>query len=169
MIILGYVGNHAKDTLPVRLGWALTRLMQTGQFKRVTHTECVHAGNNYKLCTIASSSARDHGVRTKSDIALTKGNWIALDVPEFVIAHSRNWFALYDGCGYDWVGAAGTKLHFLRGWQYSLYRFFCNESCLKALPLPFYARADELTPSECFELLVQRFGAVDVTDLFFKD
>lgn len=165
MIILGYVGNHAKDTLPVQLGWALTRLVQSGRFKRVTHTECVHAGNNYKLCTIASSSARDKGVRTKSDIALTKGNWIALDVPDFDIEKSKAWFALYDGCGYDWLGAAGTKLHFLRGWHYSLYRFFCNESTLK----PFFARADELTPSKCFEVLVDRFGAVDVTAEFFKD
>lgn len=169
MIILGYIGKHTKDTLPVYLGWALTRLMQKGKFKRVTHTECVHAGNNYKLCTIASSSARDGGVRTKPDIALTNGNWIALDVPDFEIAKSKAWFKAFDGCGYDWLGAAATKLHFLRNLHYSLYRFFCNESTLKALPQPFYARADELTPSECFELLVSKFGAVDVTAEFFKD
>lgn len=169
MIILGYIGNHAKDTLPVRLGWALTRLVQTGEFKRVTHTECVHAGNNYKLCTIASSSARDKGVRTKPDIALTKGNWIAYDVPQWAIAPSQAWFKAYDGCDYDWLGAAGTKLHFLRGLQYSIERFFCNETSPKALPAPYLANSHEYTPSEFFELLVHRFGAGDVTDLFFKD
>ena len=169
MIILGYVGNHAKDAIPVRLGWAITRLVQTGKYKRVTHTECVHAGSNYKLCTIASSSARDHGVRAKSDVSLTKGNWIALDVPDFDAEKSKAWFSAYDGFGYDWLGAAGTRLHFLQGWHYSLNRFFCNETTLKALPIPFYARADELTPSECFELLVSGFGALDVTDKFFED
>lgn len=39
MIILGYVGNHAQDSLAVRLGWAATRLVQRGQFARVTHVE----------------------------------------------------------------------------------------------------------------------------------
>ena len=169
MIILGYIGNHAKDTLPVRLGWALIRLVQTGRFKRVTHTECVHAGNNYKLCTIASSSARDGGVRTKPDIALTKGNWIALDVPQWAIPPSQAWFKAFDGCGYDWLGAAGTKLRFLCNLPYSAERFFCNETSPKALPTPYMANPQEYTPSEFFEVLVRDFGAVDVTAEFFKD
>jgi hypothetical protein len=44
MIVLDYIGNHSKDTIPVRLGWALTRLVQRGEYQRVTHTEAVHAG-----------------------------------------------------------------------------------------------------------------------------
>jgi hypothetical protein len=169
MIVLGYIGNHKKDDILVRLGWFITRLMQTGKFKRVTHTECVHAGSNYKLCTIASSSARDHGVRSKENIALTKGNWIALDVPSWAIEPSKAWFKAFDGCPYDWLGAAGTKLHFLRNLHYSVERFFCNETTPKALPVSYMANPQELTPSEFFEVLERDFGAVDVTDLFFKD
>lgn len=165
MIILGYISDHAKDTLAVRLGWWLTRLVQRGEFKRVTHTECVHSGSNYKLCTIASSSVRDGGVRFKNDIALTKGHWIALDVPCFETEKSRNWFRVFDGCAYDWIGAVATKLAFLRWFTHSPYLFFCNEACLCA----FFGRADELTPSQAFELLVGKYGARDVTDEFFKD
>jgi hypothetical protein len=165
MIILGYVGNHAKDTLLVRLGWAVTRAVQKGRFKQVTHTECIHAGVNYKYCTIASSSIRDGGVRTKENIALTKGNWVAFDIPAFPIERSILWFDLHKGLGYDWVGAAGTKLTFLRKCAYSINRFFCNEACLA----PFSTRAAEFTPSEFFEYLVDFYGAVDVTEQFFKD
>jgi hypothetical protein len=165
MIILGYVGNHAKDTFLVRLGWAVTRLVQKGKFKQITHTECIHAGVNYKYCTIASSSIRDGGVRTKENISLTKGNWVAFDVPAFAIERSAAWFDLHAGLGYDWVGAAGTKLTFLRKLAYSINRFFCNEACLAA----FSMRAAEFTPSEFFEHLVDFYGATDVTDQFFKD
>jgi hypothetical protein len=169
MIILGYIGNHKKDTILVQAGWALTRLVQDGKHKRVTHTECVHAGSNYKQCTIASSSARDKGVRTKENIALTKGNWKALDVPSWAIEPSKAWFKAYDKCPYDWLGAAGTKLHFLRNLHYSVERFFCNETTPKALPVSYIANPQEYTPSELFEILERDFGAVDVTDLFFKD
>jgi hypothetical protein len=169
MIILGYIGDHKKDTLLVQAGWALTRLVQTGKHKRVTHTECVHAGNNYKFCTIASSSARDGGVRTKTDIALTKGNWIAFDVTQWSIEPSQAWFKAYDKCPYDWLGAAGTKLPFLRNLHYSVERFFCNETSPKALPVSYMANPQELTPSEFFEALERDFGAVDVTDIFFEN
>lgn len=169
MIVLGYIGNHKKDDIFVRLGWFITRLVQTGKFKRVTHTECVHAGNNYKLCTIASSSARDHGVRTKENIALTKGNWIALDVPQWSIEPSQAWFKAFDGCAYDWLGAIGTKLPFFRNLHYSVERFFCNETTPKALPVSFMANPQNYTPSEFFEAIERDFNAVDVTDLFFKD
>jgi hypothetical protein len=169
MIILGYIGDHKKDDILVRLGWFITRVMQTGKYKRVTHTECVHAGDSYKLCTIASSSSRDKGVRTKENVNLTKGNWIALDVPSWSIEPSKAWFKAYDKCPYDWLGAVGTKLHFLRNLHYSVERFFCNETTPKALPVSYIANPQEYTPSELFEILEYDFKAVDVTDLFFKD
>lgn len=165
MIILWYVGNHANDTAAVRAGWAITRAVQTGPFKQVTHSECVHAGDNYKKCTIASSSIRDGGVRVKRDIALTKGNWIALDVPSFSVERSRSWFAVFYGCEYDWLGAIATKLAFLRPISRMYLSFFCNEACLDE----FVAGADEYTPSQSLELLISRFGGVWVTDEFFKD
>jgi hypothetical protein len=155
MIILGFTAPHTKDSLPVQAGWALTRLAQTGRFKKVTHTESVLAGNNYKLCTIASSSARDGGVRIKKDIALTKGNWIALDVPEFKIQSVEGWFNEKLSSGYDWLGAAGTRLYILHGLPYSVGRYFCNEACGESAKPIFKHQADELTPSDFFEVLVK--------------
>lgn len=79
MIILGYVGNHAQDTLAVRLGWAATRLVQRGQFARVTHVEGYYGANDQGQAIIASASLRDGGVRVKS-AALDPANWVAIDV-----------------------------------------------------------------------------------------
>ena len=33
MIVAHFVGNHAKDTLAVRAGWSLTRLVQRGAIR----------------------------------------------------------------------------------------------------------------------------------------
>lgn len=165
MITLHYIGDHAKDTWLVRFGWWLTRRVQSGEFKRVTHMECVHAGTNYKLCTIASSSARDGGVRVKPDVALTKGNWLALDVPNYQIEASKKWFTDFDDEPYNWIAAAGTKLPSLQWLGFALRGFFCNWACLAA----FMRDAYKATPSQSCERLVRDCGAVGVTAEFFKD
>lgn len=38
-----YIGDHAGDTLLVRTGWALTRLVQRGDWRNVTHCEAILA------------------------------------------------------------------------------------------------------------------------------
>lgn len=162
MIILGYIGDHKKDTWSVRLGWFLIRFVQSGEYKRITHTESVLAGDNYKCCTIASSSARDGGVRTKDDIALTKGNWIAIEVPTWNVSQAREWFSAHDGLGYDWWGAAASVLFFLRG---CLDKFFCNESCAA----PFIPTPEQYTPSKFWAIALAMPGAKDVTDQFFNN
>lgn len=166
MIILGYIGNHAKDTTPVRVGWWFTRLVQTGPHKRITHTESVLKGLNYKLCTIASSSVRDGGVRIKPDILLTKGNWAAYDAPSFDPIKSRHWFEAHDGEAYNMIGAIATQLPPLRSLALMLAGYFCNWSCLASCGLK---HAYKETPSQSIERLVREHGAVDVTDKFFKD
>lgn len=166
MIVLAYIGNHAKDTLMVRLGWRLIRLVQRGEFKHVTHTECVLAGNHYTLCTIASASVRDKGVRIKANIALTKGNWLAFDVRELSNEKSRHWFEAHDGEAYNMVGAIATKIPLFRQLALRLAGYFCNWSCLASAGLKY---AYKETPSQSIERLIREHGAADITQQFFKD
>lgn len=166
MIYLVYIGDHKKDTFCVRLGWAVIRLVQTGEFKQVTHMECVLAGDHYKLCTIASASVRDKGVRIKPHIALTKGNWRVFSVKEFSSEKSRHWFEAHDGEAYNMVGALSTKLPLFRSLALMLAGYFCNWSCLASCGLK---NAHKETPSQSIERLVREHGAVDVTLEFFKD
>lgn len=41
MKIAHYIGDHAGDTLLVRTSWALTRLVQRGDWRNVTHCEAI--------------------------------------------------------------------------------------------------------------------------------
>lgn len=162
MIILGYIGDHKKDEIHVRLGWWFTRLVQTGPHKRITHTESVLKGDNYKLCTIASSSVRDGGVRIKERITLTKGHWIAIDVPVWDYWLAVAWFDVHTGAKYDWLGAIGSILFFVRG---SKGKWFCNE----ATGAPYIQTPEQYTPSKFWAIAMSMPGARDVTDDFFSD
>jgi hypothetical protein len=165
MLFAGFIGDHKKDTLPVRIGWELTRAVQSGEFKQVTHTEAILEGSDYTSCTIASASLRDReGVRVREKIKLTPGNWIILDVPDFQAEVSRSWFNQYLGYPYDLIGAAATKLWFLRPISRMFKWFFCNEACFA----PFVAFSDEYTPSESFDLAVSKYNGKIVTSAFFK-
>lgn len=162
MIVLGYNGSHEKDTLPVRAGWLMTRSLQTGSFSSVTHTESVLSGDNYKRCTIGSSSARDGGVRVKRDIALTKGNWLAIDVPSWDVALAEDWYVKHDGANYYWVGAANTVLLLL---PKSDDQFFCNQ----AVGAPFLCNSDSYKPCQTMAIAISLPGSRDVTTEFFSD
>ena len=162
MIILAYIGDHKKDTIPVRLGWWFTRLVQTGEFKQVTHTESVLSGDNYKNCTIASSSARDGGVRVKENIALTKGHWMAINVPTWNESIAKQWFDAHKGCAYDWFGAIGSVLFFVSG---SRNKWFCNE----ATGAPFIKTPEQYCPSKFIAIALSMPNARYVTEDFFKD
>lgn len=151
MIVLGYVGDHAKDTLPVQAGWAITRASQRGPYRQVTHTESVLKGDNYKLCTIASSSVRDGGVRVKEDVTLAKGNWMAVDVPGWDVWLAVLWFVAHLGCKYDWIGAIATRIFWLRG---SLDKFFCNQ----ATGAPFIKTADQYAPCQFMAIALSMPG-----------
>lgn len=162
MIVLLYIGNHASDTLSVRIGWWLTRRVQSGPYKRVTHTESVLAGDNYKCCTIASSSVRDGGVRIKDDVALTKGNWIAIDVPHWDKWYAIMWFTSMSGKKYAWLGAMATVLFWL---SESADRFFCNQ----ATGAPFILASWLYKPCQFAAIAMSIPGARDVTKEFFSD
>lgn len=162
MVILGYVGDHAKDTIAARAGWRLVRLAQIGAtYCNVTHVEAHHGGPWYD-CTIASSSLRDGGVRTKRGVELEPVNWVAIFVPGLSLADSIAWFAGHDGQGYAKLGATASALWFLPAEK---NRKFCNE----AVALPHgIVDAHRLTPAGFFAFMTSLDGAQDVTAEFFS-
>ena len=165
MIVLGYIGDHKKDTLSVRLGWWLTRWAQSGAYKQVTHTESVLDGDSYKRCTIASSSARDGGVRQKQitpEFHLTKGHWKAINVPTWNESLAKQWFDEHEGLGYDWHGAVGSIVPFIHSKQ---NKWFCNE----ATGAPFIQTPEQYPPSKFWALALSMPNAHDITDKFFSD
>ncbi len=104
-----FVGNHDKDTLAVRSGWAITRLAQKGPLGIVTHCEAIHEEYTDGRVRIASTSLRDGGVRPK-DAMLTQDNWRIVDVPRWDVERSMEWFVRHDGEKYDLRGALATVL-----------------------------------------------------------
>lgn len=122
MIVLGYVGNHAADSLSVRLGWAVTRLTQRGAFSRVTHVEGFYGFDGKGRALIASASLREGGVRVRYS-PLDPKNWVAIDVPGWDVERSLNFIRAHAGAKYDLRGALATV--FLN--SHAEDRWFCNE------------------------------------------
>lgn len=151
MIILGYVGNHAQDTLSARLGWAATRLVQRGQFARVTHVEGYYGANDQGQAIIASASLRDGGVRVKA-ADLTRVNWVAVDVPCWGAKRSLAFILPHVGEKYDLRGALATV--FLSGQDDD--RWFCNELLGASAGL---VSPDIFGPAQFFALALSMPGA----------
>jgi hypothetical protein len=153
-----FIGNHSGDTLPVRAGWALTRMVQRGIYQLVTHTEMIYDELADGSVVIASASLRDGGVRTKT-AKLTPGNWLIVDVPSWSVDQSRDWFAEHDGELYDLRGAVATVLP---GSQYS-DRWYCNEACAASVGI---VEPQLFGPAQ-YAAIAMSLGK-DVTDDFFR-
>lgn len=124
MKVAHFIGSHENDTLSVRLGWALTRLVQKGKYSHVTHSEAILTEHDDGTVTIGSSSIRDGGVRVKR-CKLNLDNWIIMDVPKWDVVTARAWFAAHDGDKYDIRGALASAVPF----QWSQKnRKFCNQA-----------------------------------------
>lgn len=163
MIVLAYVGDHRKDGLAARIGWALVRLAQIGAtWRRVTHVEAVLVGRG-RHCTIASASLRDGGVRIKPDADLTPAHWVAIDVPHWSTEAAIDWFTEHGGEPYDWRGALATLFWFL---PHSVRSWFCNE----AVAAPHgVVDGHRLTPAAFVALVLSMPGSRVITEEFFKD
>lgn len=122
MKIAHYIGTHAKDGLSSRLGWACTRSVQRGEYKKVTHVEAILAEHSDGSLTIASSSLRDGGVRAKY-ARLTPGSWIIADVPEWSVEKSWQWLWKTEGKPYDLFGALATVFPT----KQNRSQYFCTE------------------------------------------
>jgi hypothetical protein len=117
-----FIGEHTKDNPTVRLGWWLTRMVQKGEFSRVTHVEAILAEHEDGSVTIGSASLREGGVRFKR-CHLTPEHWIIVDVPRWDAAKAAQWFAEHDGEKYDWRGAFASCMPFAWGRK---NEWFCN-------------------------------------------
>jgi hypothetical protein len=117
-----FIGNHTKDTPSVRLGWWLTRLVQKGDYRNVTHVEAILAEHEDGSVTIGSASLRDGGVRMKK-CHLNPEHWDIVDVPQWDAEKANQWFIEHDGEPYDWRGAFASCMPFSWGeWD----EWFCN-------------------------------------------
>ena len=110
------------------------------------------------MVTIASSSLRDGGVRAKL-VWLTEGHWIIVDVPQWNVKHSLDFF--YDTIGqpYDWRGALATVLP----GHNKEDAWFCNEW----VAYPYLKSAANFGPHQ-LQAICLSIGR-NVTDAFFKD
>lgn len=125
MKIAHYIGNHKDDTPLVRVGWALTRLVQRGEFAQVTHCEAILDEHEDGTVDIASSSLREGGVRTKRNVRLNPNNWLIMDVPQFSVLYAKHWFFEHDGEPYDRRGAFASP--FPITWN-TPNSWFCNKA-----------------------------------------
>jgi hypothetical protein len=161
MKIACYTGRHSTDTLSIRLGWAITRLVQRGRFKRVTHMEAIHAEHADGTVDIASASLREGGVRRKQNVPLTPGNWAIIDVPRWSLQASLDLFLLTQGHGYDVRGAIASAVPLFKP---SGSRWFCNEW----VACPFVQESWQYGPASTAILAITA-GGTDVTDQFFGE
>lgn len=153
-----YVGDHAGDTALVKFGCYMTRKVQKGIYSTVTHVEAIHEEHSDGTVTIASSSLREGGVRSKR-VALDRDNWWIVNVPIWDVDLSIDLLFETEGMQYDWRGAAATVFignHNSDSW-------FCNEWC----GYPYLKESSRFTPSQ-YAAIAFSLGR-DITDSFFKD
>jgi hypothetical protein len=152
-----YIGEHKKDSLFGRIGWALIRYTQTGAYKHVTHVEAIHEEYPDGTVSIASASLRDGGVRRKR-VKLDSKNWLIVSVRRWDAEKSISFYENTKNCEYDWRGALATKLPAL-GQRQSAY--FCNEH----VGAPFLQDSETFAPQQ-FAAVCMSIGE-DVTLEFF--
>lgn len=157
MLIALYIGNHRADGILARIGWAATRLFQKGPYGHITHCEAIHAEHADGTVTIASSSLRDGGVRSKR-VRLDQAHWLVVDVPQWDVERSEDFLAETVGAKYDWRGAVATV--FLGSQQTACW--FCNEW----VAAPFIRASGTFGPNH-FAAICLSLGR-DVTAEFFE-
>lgn len=156
MLIAHYIGNHSADDLATRIGWATTRMVQRGPWRRCTHVEAIHAEHSDGSVTIASASLRDGGVRAKQ-ARLSSGAWLISDVPLWSVDASIGLLETTRGAAYDLTGALATVLPL----RHSRGRWFCNEW----VGAPFVDAAHIFGPAQ-FAAICMSAGR-DMTQDFF--
>jgi len=152
-----YTSNHIADSLSVRAGWWITRKVQKGPFSSTTHIEAIHKEHSDGTVTIASSSLRDGGVRSK-EILLNPLHWRIIDVPMWDVEKSIKLLSHTKGAKYDFRGAIATA--FIGSPQAG--RFFCNQW----VGFPYLQASATFGPHH-FHAICLSLGS-DVTQDFFR-
>lgn len=158
MLISHYTGDHHADGVLARLGVAITRLGQKGVYGYITHTEAIHACHADGSVTIASSSLRDGGVRSKQ-VTLNPANWLITDVPQWDVQASIDLLAQTQGMPYALLGALATALPGTN----RPGRYFCNQW----VATPYLKAAATFGPHH-FAAICLSIGQ-DVTQDFFNN
>ena len=159
MLVANYIGKHAGDTWPTRMGWWLTRITQKGLYGMVTHSEAIHAENSDGSVTIASASLRDGGVRVKHNVVLNPAHWLIADMRGWDVQASLDLLARTKGQPYDLRGALATRLP----GNDSSVRWFCN----KWVSFPFLQAAGTFGPHHLAAICMS--AGKDVTREFFGE
>lgn len=157
MLVAHYVGDHAKDDVWTRAGWAITRAVQKGPYGDTTHCEAIHAEHGDGSVTIASSSLRDGGVRDKQ-VRLNPLHWRIVEVPFWDVRLSIEHLAQTRGQPYDLRGAVATA--FIGSPRAGHH--FCNHW----VSTPFVRAAATFGPHH-FHAITLSMGR-DVTEGFFR-
>ena len=160
MKIAAYIGNHSSDTLRTRIGWKLNRAVQRGEFQQVTHVEAIHEEHGGGVVTMASSSLRDGGVRSKR-VTLARGHWRIFDMPSWDVARSISLLSETRGMEYDKRGALASAIP-LPFFQEDENRWYCNEW----VAYPFLRGAGIFGPAQ-FICIIVNLGAAEITDSFW--
>lgn len=158
MLVAHYIGSHTQDTLSVRIGWALTRYTQSGEYGHVTHSEAIHHLYQDGSILMASSSKRDGGVRAKQ-ARLNPENWMIVDCPNWPVSASIDLLEKTEGQGYDLRGALATRLP----GNHQSDRWFCNEW----VGFPFVPASQTFGPHHFCALTLSQ--GKDITVQFFKE
>lgn len=157
MKIAHYIGDHAGDSLTVRAGWWITRKVQKGIYACTTHVEAIHEEHSDGSVTIASSSLRDGGVRTKR-VVLNPMHWCIVDVLMWDVQQSIALMSHTHGAKYDLRGAIATA--FIGSPQTG--RYFCNQW----VGFPYLQASATFGPHH-FHAICLSLGS-DVTEDFFR-
>lgn len=157
MKIAHYTGDHTGDDWFARAGVWVTRLGQKGVYGDITHTEAIHSEHSDGSVTIASSSLRDGGVRSKR-VMLNPDHWIITDMPQWDVAQSVLLLERTRGWPYDLRGALATVLP----GRPSDRAYFCN----RWVSQPYLQASGSFGPHHLAAICLS-IGQ-DVTQDFFK-
>lgn len=138
----------------------MTRLVQKGDYWRVTHVEAILAEHPEGTVDIASSSVRDGGVRIKKKVRLDPKSWIVVETP-FDVEKATQWFIDHAGEQYDLFGAIATWIPIQ--WKQK-NRWFCNQAVGAATGM----KSPEILGPAQFAVSILHNGQ-DVTQSFFKE
>lgn len=130
MKIACYIGDHAKDSIPTRIGWAGTRIVQKGLYAQVTHTEAILSVHDDGTVDIGSATLRENRVRVKERVRLNPRHWLIANVPHWDVEAARAWFIEHDAERYDIRGAFASWTPIM--WQRE-NQWFCSESIAAAV------------------------------------
>lgn len=142
MIYLALYKGPASDLMHIISHWVtcIVLSVRTLKFTKYSHTEVCIDGVCY------SSSVRDKGVRSKV-INLDSGKWDYIDITSFVDKeHALEVFNSKRGKKYDWFGALGFGLPFLKQ---NPDKEYCFEITAEMLG---FANPAKVTPQELIDI-----------------